>query len=242
MRTKLTIVASALIASMAAAHATPVITTNLTMLPGGAGKYDAVDLSAVPTGTNGTFSMPNGLTLKVNTTNPELAGVAEGVVSTAYAGNNTNCVSGHCYGLSGVYAPPVTDSAGDFYQGKFLSTGNDGGTVTISTGKDRHALALLWGSVDASNQLQLRENGVLVDTILGNQISATPNGSQGYGGSFYVLINDATAFNQIVLSSGVVSFEAAEFEVGAVGVPAPAIAPVFGVMLAGLLRRRRRAA
>jgi hypothetical protein len=53
---------------------------------------------------------------------------------------------------SGVYAPPVTNSSGATYGGNYFSTGKTG-YIDISFASPEKALALLWGSVDSTNQI-----------------------------------------------------------------------------------------
>jgi hypothetical protein len=145
--------------------------------------------------------------------------------------------------LTDEYAAPVTDSSGDKYAGNYFSTGNVGDIEFSFTG-NQFALALLWGSVDLSNQITFLENGTVVATVLGSDINANANGSQGFGGSYYTLINTTLPFDEVELSSGVTSFESAEYEVDPqnFGVPEPASVAAFGVGLLGLAAMRRRRA
>jgi hypothetical protein len=140
---------------------------------------------------------------------------------------------------SGQYAAPFT--ADGAYTGNYFSTGT--GSITITFATDQLAMALLWGSVDSYNQVQLFEGSTLVGSVAGSDIEANANGSQGYGGSFYTLINSTVAFDEVVLSSTSPSFEFAQFEADVSNdyVPEPASLAVFGVGLLGLAALRRRA-
>ncbi len=143
--------------------------------------------------------------------------------------------------LPGAYNPPVTDVAGDSFSGRFLSTGNTG-YINIAFTKPQQTLALLWGSVDASNQITFLDDNQVVGTVTGSDIDASASGFQGYGGSFYVLLSSAVKFDDIEISSGTPSFELAELRTDPSEIPIhePASVTLLGAGLLGLLGLRRR--
>jgi hypothetical protein len=230
----------------APAQATIYIDQALTSLPANPG-FTSVNLSGAPVEGTGSFTLESGA-LTVTLATNQVNGSNEGVVSTASSFNNANCVgsggSKPCYGLSGVYAPPVTDAAGDYYQGNFFSTGSGTSTITLGFNAAQLTLALLWGSVDATNQIAFYNGTTLVGTVTGSQICSNCNGAQGFGGSYYVLLNSTIAFTKVVLTSGITSFESAEYETSPTGIYVPEPS-AFGLLFAGLaalgLVRGRRA-
>lgn len=137
------------------------------------------------------------------------------------------------------YAAPVIDAAGDLFGGNYLSTAL--GVITITFAQDQHALALLWGSVDAGNKLSLYEGKTLVGNVLGSDILSNATGNQGFGGSIYTLINSSAAFDTIAMTSSVYSFESALYEVSPspVGVPEPASVLLLGAALCAMAALRR---
>ncbi len=173
-------------------------------------------------------------------------------------GPNQGVVSGS---LAGYYAAPVsggTVNQPTLWSAPYFSTGL--GYITLTFSQAQTYFGLLWGSVDHGSTynyiefLDVTPTAVTwIATITGNDIyaatqSSAPNGAQGYGGSYYVGLQDtAGIFNEIVLGSSVVSFEAADIQyadatVSLTGVPEPATASVLGVTALGLLPFRRRRA
>jgi len=154
--------------------------------------------------------------------------------------------------LSGDYGSE--QNTNDEAAGNYFSTGY--GKITLTFLAPQTSLALLWGSVDAGNLLTF--NDVAQDTLSGAQVQALAagfkqDGDQGSGGSVYVTVATDTPFTSVVLSSSVMSFEAAAVAGGTnfsvqpetiktseIAVPEPAtLALVGGAMVwLGLMRRR----
>jgi hypothetical protein len=184
----------------------------------------AVDLSPIsfsnltPTLSTGDYSLAGGINLYINT-----PGAAENFTSPGgqHIVGTTPAGEGLVQGaLSGVYAPPVTGSGGATWSGSYLSTGF--GNIVLTFPKPVFEFALLWGSVDPTNELDVLSNGSVVGgvpvlgslqgTILGTTIAPGASGSQTFGGSFYTVITSTVAFNQVYLTSNAVSFESADFD------------------------------
>ena len=201
-------IGSCLLTAATAALANPIgIQFDLSGLPNATGAIHALDLTAAEIGK--TAFAANQRTVHVN-------------VQTA---SNQGVVSGSQPGL---YAAPVSGgspAAPNYWSAPYFSTGL--GTITLNFSQAQRYLGLLWGSVDyGSTYNYIKFNNVVgnkvttVATVTGNDIydatkSATFSGSQGYGGSFYTVLDDLDGtFNQIVLGSTVVSFEAADIQYG----------------------------
>ena len=127
----------------------------------------------------------------------------------------------------GLYAAPVSGgSLGSptYWSAPYFSTGV--GTITLVFSAPQTYFGLLWGSVDSgatSNTVTFANvvDGTVtpVATIDGDDIitatgSTSADGFQGYGGSYYVLLNDTIGtFNEIILGGTQVSFEFRRFRV-----------------------------
>ncbi len=235
-------IAACLLTSAAPARANPIsIQFDLSGLPAATGPIHALDLSN-DIGKTSFWANQNAVRVSVNT--PANQGVVNG-------------------SQPGVYAAPVSGgnpNSPSYWSSPYFSTGL--GTITLTFSHPQSYLGLLWGSVDhGSTYNYIAFNKVdgnqvtTVATVTGNDIyeatkSSAPNGSQGYGGSFYAVLDDLDGtFDQIVLGSTMVSFEAADIQyadgrVALERVPEPAAIALLGSGLLGLaaLHRRRPAA
>lgn len=106
-------------------------------------------------------------------------------------------------------------------QTAYASTGT--GSITMNFAKSENYFGLLWGSVDAWNNLSFYDNGTLVGTLLGTSVTANPHGDTGINGTYYVNINSSQAFNQVVASSQYNSFEFANLAYYSTPVVSPSV-------------------
>lgn len=212
---------SPLFSPISFSNLTPTLSTGDYTLNGG-----GVNLYINTPGVAENFTSPGGQ--KINGTTPSGEGLVQG-------------------SLGGVYAAPVTGSNGATWTGSYLSTGY--GDIVLTFVRPVYGFALLWGSVDASNELDVLSGGSVVGgvpvlgtlqgAILGSTIAPGASGSQTYGGSFYTEITSTVAFNQVYLTSGTVSFESADFDL-MVPEPGSGLLALAGIV-AILLTRRARA-
>ncbi len=143
--------------------------------------------------------------------------------------------------LAGLYAAPV-DAGGSAIATNYYSTGL--GTVTFQLASPQSYFGLLWGSADIGNTLAFYSGGTLVGAITTADFDAAANGSQGFGGSYFINANlSGGAFDEVIASSSFNSFEFGDVVAGAApaSVPEPASAALLAAGLLGCAVLRRRA-
>jgi len=156
------------------------------------------------------------------TLNPNLDLTMSGVVLTGTSGVVSSSLS-----IPGYFTAPT----GSNYMGEYLFVGaNSSATFSITHGGSEFSLT--WGTIDASNKLQVTDTTGHSFTVTGAQLESfmsLPAGSAQEN----VILNDP--FGNIVtieMTSGQNSFEASNF--GRSTVPLPASAVLFAIALAGL--------
>lgn len=156
----------------------------------------------------------------------------------------------------GLHIAPGPQPDGGF-AGAYLSTGFGSIDIAFTAGTQTE-LALLWGSVDPSNEagsglgpnyLTFKRAGAAVATYSSDDLRAAAfTELAGTDISFdviYAVLTDTSgAFDEVVLSSAITSFEAAGLSVGsrATSVSEPAALTALGTGLLGLSLLRRRKA
>ena len=174
----------------------------------------------------------------------------QGVVNGPSSGNYAVPVGGATGGqpeyLTGNYGSSLTTNVGA--SGNYLSTGT--GSITITFTSNKYAFAMLWGSIDSFNTVTLLQGATSIGVVTGTDAAAalgngfTATGGQGAGGSGYIILNSASAFNAITFSSTTPSFEFTGIvgSTAQIGIPEPMGLALFGSGLLGIaLVRRRRA-
>lgn len=116
--------------------------------------------------------------------------------------------------------------------------------VTLVLDGDYDYYGLYWGSIDSYNAISFYQDGALVDSFGGGELSPLQdNGGQGTWDSnryinFY--FTDGALFDTVVLASSNYAFESDNHAYARVGVPEPGTMALFAMGLLGLIVTRRR--
>lgn len=150
--------------------------------------------------------------------------------------------------LGGKYAAPYV-SATDSDDATYYMSVPD--TNTRNQGTDRVAIfnlgmtanyfGMLWGSVDRYNTLQFLLSDTIVESYVGNDVSALANGNQGIAATnFYVNFFNLPTFDTIRMISTSFAFETDNHAFGQVSVPEPGALSLLalGLLSLGITRRR----
>lgn len=196
------------------------------------------NFDSLPLGTVTNALTPSGA---IVTTTPD-AGIVQGGAGGVYAAPYLSGGNGNGFGPGGSDQADGPDATTYLAAG---STGSHpGASIAIQLPSLDQYMGLLWGSVDNYNTLSLYNGDVLVGTITGSDVTASPDGDQGMNGTLYVNIDalsPAYAFNRAVLTSSQYTFEADNLAFNPTPVPEPAGIAFMGLGVAalGLLRARR---
>jgi len=205
---------AALIAvSVCTANGDTVLASLYSPIPTSGSTVTSISLTGITTPSQaevggGTSGLPYAITF---------AGVGsdEGVVQNSDSGEYAVPVAGGTTGdpeyLTAGYGSTLTSNIND--SGNYLSTGTE--TITLTFTSTQHWLVLLWGSIDTGNSVTIDDgsgtggaNFTETGTALQQIVEGfTTNGSQGVGGSAYVVIDSPDGFKTVTFTSSTVSFE-----------------------------------
>jgi len=108
--------------------------------------------------------------------------------------------------VKGVAAPPWTPTG---VETKNYFAAEPNGDVIFNFQSSQKYFAVNWGSVDSYNSLNFYQNGALVKSVSGSQVSSNPTGVQNASGSYLVNanFNGAASFDRVVMKSASPAFE-----------------------------------
>lgn len=138
--------------------------------------------------------------------------------------------------ITGETAGPNPTAIAD--SGAYLSA-ESGAPITLSFSKPQDFFGLLWGSIDTYNTLTFFDKGVAVETLTGSDITANPDGFEGFGGSSFVGVSGLT-FDTVVASSTSPAFEFDFVSSSAVPEPAAWMMMFVGLGALGFMMRGSR--
>ena len=143
------------------------------------------------------------------------------------------------------FGDPSGNQANGVDETVYLTSGStvDNGSVTLTFSSSQRYLGLLWGSVDPGNTLEFFNGAVSLGTVLGSDVTGSPNGDQGVNGTLYVNINLDLPFTSVTATSpsNAFEFDNVAFNARPVGVPdGGTTLSLLGLALAGTAAVSRR--